>query len=95
MKVAPLQSRKQLLSLVFAVDSRDNGEVSVCSTPPASHLKEGRALDLVTTNLVNSFRQQYGFPENVDLPTLFEHFANFCVASKEYSDEFEIGRAHV
>lgn len=47
-------------------------------------------MDLVTTNLVNSFRVQHGFPETIGLPTLFEHFANFCVASKEYPDEFDI-----
>jgi hypothetical protein len=47
-------------------------------------------LDLVTTNLVNSFRAQHGFPETIELPTLFEHFANFCVASKEYPDEFDV-----
>jgi hypothetical protein len=49
----------------------------------------------VTANLVNSFRQQYGFPEEVDAPTLFEHFTNFCVASKEYSDEFDVEDLHV
>jgi hypothetical protein len=47
-------------------------------------------LDLVTTNLVDSFRVQHGFPETLGLPTLFEHFANFCVASKEYPDEFDV-----
>ena len=45
---------------------------------------------MVTTNLVDSFRVQHGFPENIGLPTLFEHFANFCVASKEYPDEFDV-----
>ncbi|MEK7993511.1 MAG: AIPR family protein [Planctomycetota bacterium] len=52
-------------------------------------------MDLVTANLVNSFRQQHGFPEDIDQPTLFEHFANFCVASKEYSDEFDVEDLHV
>ena len=47
-------------------------------------------MDLVTTNLVNSFRVQQGFEETIGLPTLFEHFANFCVASKEYPDEFDV-----
>lgn len=36
------------------------------------------------------FRVQHGFPETIGLPTLFEHFANFCVASKEYPDEFDV-----
>jgi hypothetical protein len=47
-------------------------------------------MDLVTTNLVSTFRQQQGFPDNMDVPTVFEHFANFCVASKEYPDEFDV-----
>lgn len=47
-------------------------------------------MDLVTTNLVNSFREQQGFPETIGIPTLFEHFANFCVASREYPDEFDV-----
>ena len=53
------------------------------------------ALDLVTTNLVSSFREQQGFPEDLDVPSLFEHFANFCVASTEYSDEFDVEDIHV
>jgi hypothetical protein len=47
-------------------------------------------LDLVTTNLVNSFRVQHGFLADIKSSTLFEHFANFCVASKEYPDEFDV-----
>jgi AIPR protein len=47
-------------------------------------------LDLVTTNLVNTFRQQQGFPDTIDNPSLFEHFSNFCIASREYSDEFDV-----
>jgi hypothetical protein len=52
-------------------------------------------VDLVTTNLVDTFRKQQGFPEDLDKSTLFEHFANFCIASKEYSDEFEVEDLHV
>ena len=52
-------------------------------------------MDLVTTNLVNTFREQQGFPADLALPTVFEHFANFCVASKEYSDEFDVEDVHV
>lgn len=47
-------------------------------------------MDLVTTNLVSSFRVQHGFPESIEPSTLFEHFANFCIASKEYPDEFDV-----
>ena len=47
-------------------------------------------MDIVTSSLVENFRQQFGFANDVDQSTLFEHFVNFCVASKEYSDEFEL-----
>jgi hypothetical protein len=52
-------------------------------------------VDLVTSNLVNTFREQQGFPAELSVPTVFEHFANFCIASKEYSDEFDIEDIHV
>jgi hypothetical protein len=47
-------------------------------------------MDLVTQNLLETFRTQQDFPAEVPQPDLFEHFANFCVASREYSDEFEV-----
>jgi hypothetical protein len=52
-------------------------------------------MDLVTQNLVNSFKQEQGFPEDIDNSTLFEHFVNYCVVSKEYADEFEVEDVHV
>jgi hypothetical protein len=52
-------------------------------------------LDLVTTNLLNAFREQQAFSADLPVPTVFEHFANFCIASKEYSDEFDIEDLHV
>jgi hypothetical protein len=52
-------------------------------------------MDLVTRNLLSTFRDQEAFPEGLDDPTLFEHFANFCVISKEYSDDFEVEDIHV
>lgn len=52
-------------------------------------------MDLVTQNLVNSFKQEQGFPDDVDNSTLFEHFVNYCVVSKEYSEEFEVEDIHV
>lgn len=57
--------------------------------------KETPALDLVTKSLVESFRQQHGFPADLEPPTLFEHFANFCIGSRECSDEFEVDDLHV
>ncbi len=52
-------------------------------------------MDLVTRNLLVTFRDQEGFPEDIDEATLFEHFANYCVTSKEYSDDFEVEDIHV
>ena len=52
-------------------------------------------MDLVTQNLVNSFKQEQGFPDDIDNSTLFEHFVNYCVVSKEYADEFEVEDIHV
>lgn len=52
-------------------------------------------MDLVTSNLVNTFRAQQGFPPDLPIPTVFEHFSNYCIASKEYSDEFDIEDIHV
>ena len=52
-------------------------------------------MDLVTQNLVNSFRQEQGFPEDISSSTLFEHFVNYCTISKEYTDEFEVEDVHV
>ncbi len=52
-------------------------------------------MDLVTTNLVDSFREEQGFSSLLALPTLFEHFANYCVASSEYPEEFDVEDLHV
>jgi hypothetical protein len=47
-------------------------------------------MDLVTQNLVNSFKQEQGFSDDIDNSILFEHFVNYCIVSKEYADEFEV-----
>ena len=47
-------------------------------------------MDLVTQNLVSSFKREQGFPDNIDDSVLFEHFVNYCVVSNEYADDFEI-----
>jgi hypothetical protein len=52
-------------------------------------------MDLVTQNLVNAFKENHGFPNDLDDATLFEHFANYCAVSREYVDEFEIEDVHV
>ena len=47
-------------------------------------------MDLVTRSLLDSFRDEQGFPDDIDQSVLFEHFANYCITSKEYGDEFEV-----
>ena len=39
-------------------------------------------MDLVTKNLLSTFRAQEAFAESTDDPALFEHFANYCVVSR-------------
>jgi hypothetical protein len=47
-------------------------------------------MDLVTKNLVSSFKDEESLPDNIDDATLFEHFANFCVVSQDYGEEFDV-----
>lgn len=47
-------------------------------------------MDLVTQNLVNSFKKKQDFSDEIDNSILFEHFVNYCIVSKEYADEFEV-----
>jgi hypothetical protein len=51
-------------------------------------------MDLVTQSLLASFRQEETLPEEIDEPTIFEHFANFISVSSEYSDEFDVEDIH-
>jgi hypothetical protein len=52
-------------------------------------------MDLITKNLMDTFQQQQDFPDDADSSVLFEHFANYCVTSREYTDEFEIEDIYV
>ncbi|MFS8214795.1 AIPR family protein [Paenibacillus sp. S29] len=47
-------------------------------------------MDLVTKNLLESFRKEQSFSDGISQPDLFEYFANFCVTANEYEEEFEI-----
>jgi hypothetical protein len=47
-------------------------------------------MDLITKNLLASFRLEQDFSEETDESILFEHFANYCITSKEYAEEFEV-----
>ncbi len=44
---------------------------------------------------MDTFQQQQDFPDDTDSSVLFEHFANYCVISREYADEFEINDIYV
>jgi hypothetical protein len=52
-------------------------------------------MDLVTRNLLDSFREEHGFPAEIVESVLFEHFCNYCICSKEYSDNFDMEDLHV
>ena len=52
-------------------------------------------MDLVTRNLVNSFKREQSFSDDVEESTLFEHFANYCVVSKEFYGKFDVEDVHV
>jgi len=51
-------------------------------------------MDLVTKNLVSSFKSEESLPDDIDPSTLFEHFANFCVVSQDYGEEFDVDDIH-
>lgn len=51
-------------------------------------------MDIVTKNLVSSFKDEESFPNNIDDATLFEHFSNFCVVSEVYGEEFDVENVH-
>lgn len=51
-------------------------------------------MDLVTQSLLSSFRQEESLPDEIDEPTIFEHFVNFISVSSEYSDEFDVEDIH-
>lgn len=47
-------------------------------------------MDLITKNLIENYRDIEGFLAGTDESTLFEHFCNFCIISKEYNDDFQV-----
>jgi hypothetical protein len=52
-------------------------------------------VDLITSNLMSNFKTEQSLPEDIDQPTLLEHFANYCAVSSEFSDEFALDDIHV
>lgn len=51
-------------------------------------------MDLVTKNLLLSFKSEESFPDDTEDSTIFEHFANFCVVSQDYGEEFDLEDVH-
>ena len=51
-------------------------------------------MDIVTKNLVSSFKEEESLSDDTEDSTLFEHFANFCVVSNEYGEEFDVDDIH-
>ena len=44
--------------------------------------------------MLRAFKQDESLPENIAESVLFEHFSNFCILSKEYSEEFNLEDIH-
>ena len=51
-------------------------------------------MDLVTQNLLKSFSSEESLSEDLDEPTIFEHFSNYSTVSSEYGEEFDVGDLH-
>lgn len=51
-------------------------------------------MDLVTQNLMASFKNEESLPVGIDDAVLFEHFVNFCAVSNEYGEEFDVEDLH-
>jgi hypothetical protein len=51
-------------------------------------------MDIVTKNLMKTFQSEESLPTDIAEGVLFEHFSNFCVISKEYSEEFSLEDIH-
>lgn len=52
-------------------------------------------MDIVTQNLLKTFQKEELLLDNIQESVLFEHFSNFCVIAKEYSEEFVLEDVHV
>jgi hypothetical protein len=51
-------------------------------------------MDIVTKNLVSAFKKEESLPDDIDPSILFEHFANYCVVSQNYGEEFDVEDVH-
>ena len=51
-------------------------------------------MDLVTQNLMASFKAEECLPNGIDEAVLLEYFVNFCAVSSEYGEEFDVEELH-
>jgi hypothetical protein len=51
-------------------------------------------MDLVTQNLLSSFKIEESLPDELEDSVLFEHFVNFCAVANEYGEEFDVEEIH-
>ena len=51
-------------------------------------------MDIVTKNLLKTFQTEESLLSDIEESVLFEHFANFCILAKEYSEEFSLENIH-
>ena len=51
-------------------------------------------MDRITSAFVETFRTEQTLPADIEPAVLLEHFANYCVVSDEYDDEFDIHEVH-
>ena len=50
-------------------------------------------MDRITTSYVEAFRKEQSLPLG-DAATTFEHFANYCILSDSYDEEFDVSDLH-
>ena len=51
-------------------------------------------MDLVTKNLVATFKAEESLPAKTDDAIVLEHFVNYCAISNEYGEEFDVEDLH-
>lgn len=51
-------------------------------------------MDRIISNYLETFKVEQSFPDDLDEPTLFEHFVNYCVVSTEYNERFDLEDVH-
>ena len=52
-------------------------------------------MNKIIKGLLNSFKKEQSLGDNLPEHELFEHFANYCIVSKEYNDSFNLDKVYV